>query len=147
MRSGYSEKNVLFILTILECIEKIHLYITPFGESVGFFTAMDQQPYNACCHLLLAVSEDSKKIEESLKEEFSFIAWDQISGLRNRIAHDYRGIDYEIVFQICRFELDSLRDACINMLKLLKVSKVNLVRLVGLPHYRHLGYLKDLGFF
>lgn len=94
----FSDQSLLYILTSLECIEKINIYISGFDKSKDFFYSHDQQPFNASCHLLLAIGEECGKIDETLKDEFSFVDWANIIGLRNRIAHDYRGIDFDIVF-------------------------------------------------
>lgn len=102
MPSPFSDKNALYLLTILEAIEKIKIYSNGFDTAESLFEAKDQMPYNGICHLLLAIGEESKKIETSLKETQSFISWGEIAGLRDRIAHDYRGIDRNIVFQIVK---------------------------------------------
>jgi uncharacterized protein with HEPN domain len=137
----YSDKNILHILTILESIEKIQLYSSGFSDKQSFYESQDQVQYNAVCHLLLAIGEETIKLEDQVKEEIAFIAWDQICGLRNRIAHDYRGIDPEIVFQIAKYELLPLKQACISILNLMKVPKESLVALTNSYWYKHLGYL------
>ena len=137
----YSEKNILYLLTILECIEKIDIYTIEYITTKELLEANDQQPFNATSHLLLVIGEETGKLEESLKEEIAFIAWEQISGLRNRLAHDYRGIDPDIVFQVCRFELPALKEACRSMLKLLRVSNNDLNQWLNTSYFRHLGYL------
>ncbi len=100
MPSLFSDKNALYLLTILEAIHKIKIYSQGYTTSEELFKAKEQMAYNGICHLLLAIGEESRKIEDALKETQSFISWEEISGLRNRIAHDYRGIDQNIVFQI-----------------------------------------------
>lgn len=137
----YSEKNILYLLTILECIEKIDIYTTGYSTTKELLEANDQQAFNATSHLLLVIGEKTGKLEETLKEEIAFIAWEQISGLRNRLAHDYRGIDPDIVFQVCRFELPALKEACRSMLKLLRVSDNDLHQWLSTSYFRHLGYL------
>lgn len=138
---SYSKEDILHILTILESIEKILIYTKGFTDKDLFYRSEDQLQYNAVCHLLLAIGEETRKLDETLKEEMSFIAWEQIGGLRNRIAHDYRGIDPEVVFQISRYELEPLKDACIAMLKLIKPDKDTLMKLVHSDWYKHLNYL------
>lgn len=140
----YSNKNILHLLTVLESIEKIMLYTAGFSDKRSFYESGDQVQYNAVCHLLLAIGEESLKLDSQLKEEMAFIAWEQIGGLRNRIAHDYRGIDPEVVFQIAKYELLPLKDACIAMLKLMRVDADELKRLTQTNWYKHIGYLPGL---
>ena len=77
MPSPFSDKNALYLLTILEAIEKIKIYSNGFDTPELLFEAKDQMPYNGICHLLLAIGEESKKIEMSLKETQSLISWDE----------------------------------------------------------------------
>lgn len=142
MPSPFSDKNALYLLTILEAIEKIKIYSTQYNTSEELFNAIDQMPYNGICHLLLAIGEESKKIEVTLKETQSFISWGEISGLRDRIAHDYRGIDKDIVFQIAKYELDTLQRACEKLLQQLNIDENDWVDLLQSPFYKHLQYLK-----
>ena len=101
-----------------------------------------KMPYNGICHLLLAIGEESKKIEITLKETQSFISWNEIAGLRDRIAHDYRGIDKDIVFQIVKHELDTLQKACEKLLQQLNLPENELNSLLQNPFYSHLAHLK-----
>ena len=140
----YSDNNILHLLTILESIEKISIYTAGYSNKESFYDSDDQVQYNAVCHLLLAIGEESIKLDNQLKEEIAFIAWDQIGGLRNRIAHDYRGIDPEVVFQIVKYELLPLKEACISMLKLMQLPSDRLKKLMDNPWYRHLGYLQNI---
>jgi len=133
----------LHILTVLESIEKIRLYTSDFSDKQSFYDSGDQVQYNAVCHLLLAIGEETLKLDNQIKEEIAFIAWDQISGLRNRIAHDYRGIDPEVVFQIAKYEILPLKQACVSILQLMQVKADELKRLTGSAWYKHLGYLNE----
>ena len=80
MQSLFSDKNALYLLTILEVIEKIKIYAAPYTTAELLFDAEEQMPYNGICHLLLAIGEESKKIEITLKETQSFISWNEIAG-------------------------------------------------------------------
>jgi uncharacterized protein with HEPN domain len=142
MPSPFSDKNALYVLTILEAIEKIKIYSDNHATPESLFEAGDQMPYNGICHLLLAIGEESKKIEPGLKETQSFISWEEIPGLRNRIAHDYRGIDKDIVYQIVFVELDTLKNACEKLLKQLSLPEGQLNIMLQSPFYKHLQYLK-----
>lgn len=144
MPSPFSEKNALYLLTILEALEKIKIYGNDYDTAVSLFDAEDQMPYNGICYLLLAIGEESKKIEITLKETQSFISWDEIAGLRNRIGHDYRGIDKDVVFQIVKHELDTLQKACEKLLQQLNLPGNELKSLLQNSFYKHLAHLNQL---
>lgn len=130
----------MYALTILECIEKCFLYSDDFNNANDFFSHNNQQAYNATCHLLLAIGEEAKKLEPTLKEEITFLNWNDITAVRNRIAHDYRGIDQEIVYKICKNELAILKQATIQLLQL--INKPELIQnYLKQPYFAHLKYL------
>jgi uncharacterized protein with HEPN domain len=133
----------LYILTILESIEKINIYAQPYKSAEEIFESNDQLSYNAVCHLLLAIGEESKKIEDTVKEEIAIVSWDVVAGLRNRLAHDYRGIDPNLVYHIVTNELEPFKQACISLLKIVSIQKSDLKKLVKTFWYRHLGYLNQ----
>jgi uncharacterized protein with HEPN domain len=43
------------------------------------------------------------------KERNGAIPWTQIAGLRNRIVHDYFGLDLEIIWQVLQTSLPELK--------------------------------------
>lgn len=46
------------------------------------------------------IGEASKNLPKSLKDKYSSIPWEEMYRLRNRISHEYFGIDYEILWDI-----------------------------------------------
>lgn len=46
------------------------------------------------------IGEAANRLPNEIKDEISEIDWHQIRGFRNRVAHDYMGINYFIVWQI-----------------------------------------------
>jgi len=55
MPSLFSDKNALYLLTVLEAIEKIKLYAAPYKTAEVLFEAEDQLPYNGICHLTILI--------------------------------------------------------------------------------------------
>ncbi len=47
---------------------------------------------------LIQIQENAKKLTEAYKMAHKTIPWTDISGLRNRIVHDYGNIDLGIIF-------------------------------------------------
>jgi uncharacterized protein with HEPN domain len=46
------------------------------------------------------IGEAANRLPDEIKDEISDIDWHKIRGFRNRVAHDYMGINYFIVWQI-----------------------------------------------
>jgi uncharacterized protein with HEPN domain len=56
------------------------------------------------------IGEAAGRIPEEYKVKHHEIEWDRIRGFRNRIVHDYFGIDYQIVWIIIENNIPELRD-------------------------------------
>ncbi len=80
--------------------------------------ANEQLYFNATITLLIAIAEEIKKIDNQLLQLESGIEWQNIADMRNVLAHDYRGIDDEIVFDVIKNELPKLKLVLVQFLKL-----------------------------
>lgn len=56
------------------------------------------------------IGEASNKVDPDFKSMYPHIEWRKMSGTRNRLIHDYFGIDYDIVWDIIISKLPDLRN-------------------------------------
>ena len=63
----------------------------------------------ACVFNLSQMGELVKNVDDEYKKEQLGIPWHQLYGLRNRIVHDYEGVNLKLVWQIIRDDLPSLQ--------------------------------------
>ena len=54
------------------------------------------------------LGEVANRIDEEYEESHSDIPWRQIYGLRNRIIHDYEGINLNLIWEIIQEDLPEL---------------------------------------
>lgn len=97
----------LFLLDMLECINKALLYVQGL-ELVQFVT--DDKTQDAVVRNLEILGEAAKRIPEEVKRDHPEIPWAQIVGMRNRLVHGYFAIDPRVVWEIVSNELPKLRD-------------------------------------
>ena len=57
---------------------------------------------------MIQVSENAKKLSTEYKETKSNLPWDEMSGLRNRIVHDYGNVDLNIVYETLKYDISEL---------------------------------------
>ena len=138
----YSAKNVAYILTSLEAIEKIKIYTQDISDAEDLFDRDDQLIYNACLTLLMTLGEEINKLNEELKEQYSDMPWQSIKGMRNRIAHDYRGLDPTIPYNTIKQYLDPLKECLVQMLDQVDYPDSKLNKILESRYYKHLQYLK-----
>ena len=137
----FEKTSLFYICTTLEAIEKIEIYSGSFQNGQELREANDQMNFNAISRLLLAIGEETKKIEEPLLNLQPQINWISIVGLRNRMAHDYRGIDADIIFDIVKVELLPLKNALLNLLRHFSIPRKDLKDLVTSSYFKHIGYV------
>ena len=105
-----NEKNdLLYLLNILEYIGKIWKYTEVVGNAEELFELNEQINLNASLTLLANIGENVSKISETLKQEYYNIDWQEIKSFRNKIVHNYIGIDLVIVYQIITNDLKVLK--------------------------------------
>lgn len=109
-------KDLLPLLVMLESVGKIRIYSDGFNEAKDFFQADNQAKFNASLLLMLNIGEQCNKLSSDLKIKHKNFPFQQIKGLRNRIAHDYTGIDFEMVFDIAKNEMTALSESLIQLL-------------------------------
>ena len=56
------------------------------------------------------IGEASSKLAPDFKALYPHIEWRKISDTRNRLIHNYFGVDYDIVWDIVVFKLPELND-------------------------------------
>ncbi len=63
------------------------------------------------------IGEAVKRLPDEFRSEHSTIDWRAIAGTRDKLIHDYFGIDYDIVWDIVTNEIPELRRFVRGILK------------------------------
>jgi uncharacterized protein with HEPN domain len=88
---------ILLVGDILDSANKILEYTE--GLSFEDFTS-DSKTVDAVIRNFEIIGEAANRLPESFKNKYPEIDWFRIRGFRNRIVHEYFGIDYSIVWII-----------------------------------------------
>lgn len=87
----------LLIEDILESCNKI----ADYTRDISFDSFVsDPKTVDAVIRNFEIIGEAANRLPEEYKNAHPEVDWFRISGFRNRIVHDYFGIDYSIVWQI-----------------------------------------------
>lgn len=92
-----SERNAeLFVADILESIESI----IEFTKDLNLETfSQNKMVKDAVVRNFEVIGEAAKNLPEKIKSKYSEIPWKEMAGMRDKVIHEYFGIDIDIVWQ------------------------------------------------
>ena len=70
----------------------------------------DDKTIDAVIRNFEIIGEAANRIPDELKEKFNNVNWHRIRGFRNRIVHDYMGVDLEIIWEITEKNLEEFQE-------------------------------------
>jgi len=94
----------LLLEDMLEAALKIKRYTD--GYELNAFLS-DDKTLDAVIRNFEIIGEAAGRIDEEFKSENTELSWTHLRGFRNRIVHEYFGIDYEIVWAIIESDLET----------------------------------------
>lgn len=97
----------LLLDEMLAAIARIERYAADLDRAA--FLA-DEKTADAVARNLEVLGEAAARLPQDIRSDARQIPWSRIVGLRNRIVHEYFGIDLEIVWEIVRRDLPALRN-------------------------------------
>lgn len=92
----------LLLEDIRSALARIERYTT--GLEREQFLA-DEKTIDAVVRNFEIIGEAVRWLPDDFKLRYGGVPWGQIAGLRNRIVHDYFGLDLEIIWQVLKTSL------------------------------------------
>ena len=98
---------------LISLIDKIEQYC----QNIDFAAFSSNEILTeACVFNLVQLGETSHKISDEFKNLHSEIAWRELNGLRNRLVHDYQGVNLNLVWEIISTDLPTLKEQLKNLI-------------------------------
>ena len=99
--------DLAYIEHILDCIRKIKEFTT--GLSLKDFS-VNELVQDAVIRNIEIIGEASKKISSDTKQIYYEIPWKEIAGMRDKLIHDYLGVDVEVVWRTITEDIPTLEN-------------------------------------
>jgi uncharacterized protein with HEPN domain len=93
------------VTDIVEAAERAIAYVR--GLTFDQF-ASDPRTIDAVSYAIVVIGEAAKAIPEPVIRAAPEIPWTDIRGMRNRVAHEYFGVDVKVLWQTVRDDLPPL---------------------------------------
>ncbi len=119
MKKLSSEQNKRVLLTLKQIVAAID-QLTDWNKNIKNSNEYLISPEGtkllaASCMLIEGIGEGVKRVNQLTEGEIfklrPEIPWEQVSGMRNHIAHGYFEIDEEVIFDTIKTELQPLKVA------------------------------------
>ena len=91
---------------ILECTVKIDEYLNDLDYTDFVKNSM---LIDAIVRNIEIIGEASARVPDTVQNKFSDIPWKQLRGIRNRIIHEYFGVDLNIIWHIVKNDIPLLK--------------------------------------
>ncbi|MBX3734722.1 MAG: DUF86 domain-containing protein [Verrucomicrobiae bacterium] len=76
---------------------------------------LDERTVDAVVRNLEIIGEAAKQLPSEYRARSPGIPWTQMAGMRNRIVHDYAGVDLEIVWEVVTKALPDLERMIVGL--------------------------------
>ncbi len=87
----------MYLEDLLLAMNRIGEYI----EGLSFIDfKKDYKTVDAVIRNFEIIGEAAKNLPSDVKDKYSEVPWDEMYLLRNKVSHEYFGIDYEIIWDV-----------------------------------------------
>ncbi len=103
-----------YLEDVLDPIIEIEQFI---GEMEFEAFAEDKKTINAVIRSIEVIGEAAKNIPESVKRKHTSIPWKAMAGMRDKMIHEYFGVDIEILWVTATEDVPALKPMIQDILK------------------------------
>lgn len=101
-----SERTYLdFLADIRDNLVEAHAFVE--GMTFASFSS-DKRTWYAVVRALEIVGEATKRLPPELKDRYPDLPWRDMAGMRDKLIHDYFGVDLQVVWETAMEEAPAL---------------------------------------
>ena len=87
-----------------------------FGVGKEMFLENVEKQYTVLRGLEI-IGEATKNLSEELKKRYSNVPWKEIAGMRDKLIHQYFGVNLDLVWETVKTKLPELKTQIFHILK------------------------------
>jgi len=99
-------RDAVYLGDILDAIHRIETYTAGVKKKEFIEHHMMQ---DAVMRQIEIIGEASNSVSEEFQEKHPELPWFQMRGIRNKIVHDYRGINLQVIWDTVKNDLPALK--------------------------------------
>ena len=95
-----------YLQDILDSIKDIESFI----ENMDFEDfSKDKKTINAVIRSIEVIGEAAKNIPKPIRDKYPQVPWKKMAGMRDKMIHEYFGVDIEILWKTVKEDIPSLK--------------------------------------
>ena len=106
--------DLVYLHHILDAIGLIEEYTKGMSENEFLANSM---AHDAVVRQIEIIGEAARNISDEFRDKHSNLPWGKMTGIRNKIIHEYFNINYAIVWDTVRDDLPSLKKSMKKIIK------------------------------
>ena len=110
-----------YLFDINDTINKIEKFCK--GFNLAKFK-QDEKTHDAVIRRFEIIGEAVKNIPARVKNKYKEIPWKEMAGMRNKLVHEYFGVNTEVVWKTIKHDIPDLKKKVDALLKNLKIKKL-----------------------
>jgi len=99
--------NKVYLEHIIGAIEQIEIYLQ--GVDYKIFIK-DDMLMDAVIRELEIIGEAANNVSQDFQDRHQDIPWSKAISLRNKLSHEYFGVDLKVVWNTCQKDLPELKE-------------------------------------
>ena len=96
----------VYLLHIRDAIDRIQTYLQDMDKAVFFERTLVQ---DGVIRQLEIIGEAVKRLSPELRKQYRDVPWKNVAGMRDKLIHDYFGVDLEAVWKTAQEDLPPLQ--------------------------------------
>ncbi len=101
-----TRNTLLYLKDILQNMREAEEFIRDMDYQQ--FVA-DKKTLNAVLRSIEVIGEAAKHVPEELRAKYQAVPWKEMAGMRDKLIHDYLGVDEETVWLVIKDRIPSIR--------------------------------------
>ncbi|NMC58846.1 MAG: DUF86 domain-containing protein [Candidatus Methanofastidiosa archaeon] len=101
------KNNLVYLKHIVDSIRRIEEYISDVDYD-GFMESSLIQA--ATIREIEIIGEATKNLDTSFKDKHRAIPWKKMSGMRDKVIHDYFGVDLDAIWDTIKIDIPPLKE-------------------------------------